>query len=172
MAWLPWAFSTFSTDSLEHEYQTELGAEKIRLTRIVAVLGTLLTLVFMSLDVWAIPSAITAVWLMRGSIVAGLAITYWATTLPRFQTIYAYVVVLAFSIMGGGVSAMIYMAEPTDVAIDAYYGGLLLIIVGAYTLTYLSPWLCTAMSVVLTTGYAAIQIFAHGYGQGRVRANR
>jgi len=159
---MSWA-STFSAASLEREYQAELGPEKIRLTRILAVLGIILTLGFMVLDLWAIPSNLLTVWALRGFIIAGLAAAFLSTLLPIFQALYPLIIVAAAAVMGFGVSAMIYVAKPTEVAIDAYHGGLLLIIIGIYTLAYLDLYVSSAVAFALTAGYTAIAVLHHGY---------
>jgi diguanylate cyclase (GGDEF)-like protein len=162
---MSWA-STFSTESLERQYQAELGAEKVRLTRIMALLGAALTLSFMVLDLWAIPSAVLAVWAIRGAIVAGLALMFMSTSLSAFQTIYPWVILGSCLVMGAGVNAMIYLAQASEVAVDAYHGGLLLIIIGVYTLTYVNLYLSSAIALGLTSSYAAIAVLRHDYHTG------
>jgi diguanylate cyclase (GGDEF)-like protein len=162
MSWV----SKFSAGSLEREYQVELGPEKIRLTRIMAVLGITLTLAYMVLDLWAIPSALLTVWALRGAIIAGLALTFLSTNLRSFQALYPYVIIAAATVMGVGVNGMIYVAERTEVAIDAYQGGLILIIMGVYTLSYLNLYVSTAIAVALMVSYAAIAVLVHDYYRG------
>ena len=162
MSWV----SKFSAGSLEREYQVELGPEKTRLTRIMAVLGITLTLAYMVLDLWAIPSALLTVWALRGAIIAGLALTFLSTNLRSFQALYPYVIITAATVMGVGVNGMIYVAERTEVAIDAYQGGLILIIMGVYTLSYLNLYVSTAIAVALMVSYAAIAVLVHDYYRG------
>lgn len=162
---MSWAF-TFSADSLEREYQAELGPEKVRLTRIMAALGITLTLAYMVLDVWAISSSLFTVWALRGAIIAALAISFLCTTLPGFQRLYPYIILVATIVMGGGIDGMICVAAPGDVAIDAYQGGLILIIMGVYTLTYIHIYLATAIAVGLAISYSLIVLRVHGYDTG------
>ncbi len=137
MALLPWA-STFSTESLEREYQVELGPEKVRLTRVMATLGVLLTCAFGVLDLWSVPSALAAVWALRAVTVTCLALTFWSTSQDWFQPMYTQVILGVATVMGVGVTAIICIATPAEAAENTYYGGLLLIIIGVYTLSYLT----------------------------------
>lgn len=157
--------STFSADSLEREYQAELGPEKARLTRIVAALGIALILIYMVLDLWAIPSSLLTVWSLRAAMVVALALTFLSTRLPSFESRYPWIIAAAFAVMGAGVNGMIWIAQPGDVAIDVYQGGLVLVIMGVYTLTYVHVVLTTAIAVAITAGYAAITLLVHDYHQ-------
>jgi diguanylate cyclase (GGDEF)-like protein len=160
-----WA-STFSSDSLEREYQAELCAEKIRLTRILAVLAVILNLSFVVLDLWAIPSALTEVWTLRAVIVIALTCAFLSTWLRDFQALYEPIILCVVAIMGGGILAMIYLAQPSDVAANQYFGGLLLVIIGLHTLTYAAPRSTLAMSLTLLLAYTLVAVFAHGYHSG------
>lgn len=162
---MSWA-SKFSAPSLEREYQAELGPEKVRLTRILTVLGVMLTLAFLALDLWAFESGLLSVWAIRGAIIAGLALAFLSTAHQRFQTVYSPVIVAAAAVMGTGVNAMIYLAAPGDVALVSYHSGLILIIMGMFTLTYLNIYVCTAIALALTISYTAILVLQHGYRQG------
>lgn len=160
-----WA-STFSSVPLEREYQAELRAEKIRLTRILAVLGITLNLSFVVLDLWAIPSALMEVWTLRALMVIALTSAYLTTWLRDFQALYDPIILCLFAIMGTGILAMIYLAQPEDVAADHYFGGLLLVIIGLHTLTYAAPRSSLAVSLMLLFAYALIAVFAQGYDSG------
>lgn len=158
--------SRFRERSLEREYQAELGPEKVRLTRILAILAMILALSFAALDLWAIPSAMFKVWSIRAVISVVLALMFLSTCLRSFQRLYPWIMVFAFAVMGGGVNVMIYLADPSEVAAHAYYGGLLLIVIGAHSLTYLSLQVSFAISTALIASYSAVAVFGQGYSQG------
>lgn len=158
--------TTFSTGSLEEEYQAELVPEKIRLMRMTAVLGIALNLSFVVLDVWAIPSALAEVWTLRASMIVALLVIGASTWRPLFPRRYTAVVLATFTILGAGVTGILSLAGPGEVAIEQYHGGVLLLIMGVHTLTYVAPALALAMSLVLLFTYAAICALAHGYVAG------
>ncbi len=151
----------FSSESLEREYQRRLVDEKVRLTRILTVLTVLLTLAFAALDLWAVPSALADVWAIRGLMCSILAMTFLSTWLNGFRALYPYVIVFTFLALGLGINAMIYLAKATEIAAEVYYGGLILIIMGMYSLTLVSPWLSSALSLVLMLVYLAIVVIVH-----------
>ena len=155
--------NSFASASLEQEYQAELASEKIRLTRIVVVLAALLNLAFVVLDLWAIPSSLLEVWGLRAVIILALGCLFLSTWLPRFAAWYAVITALAFLAMGAAISAMIWIAAPTELAARVYYGGLVLVIIGLHTMTYLNTAVAAAVSLAIALMYAAI-----GFDERRV----
>jgi diguanylate cyclase (GGDEF)-like protein len=162
MVWTP----KFASPDLEREYQASLVNEKIRLARIVAILGGGLDLCFVILDLWAIPSALTAVWCLRAGILATM-IGYFAST--RLRDFYRYYPVLtgfAFIVMGAAMNLMILLAEPGEAAIEEYFGGLLLVAIGLHTMTYLHLGVSLALSLSMLAVYAAVVALIHGHTSG------
>ncbi|MEQ9003716.1 MAG: GGDEF domain-containing protein [Pseudomonadales bacterium] len=155
--------NSFASASLEQEYQAELASEKIRLTRIVVVLAALLNLAFVVLDLWAIPSSLLEVWGLRAVIILALGCLFLSTWLPRFAAWYPVITALAFLAMGAAISAMIWIAAPTELAARVYYGGLVLVIIGLHTMTYLNTAVAAAVSLTIALMYAAI-----GFDERRV----
>ncbi|MDZ7670506.1 MAG: diguanylate cyclase [Gammaproteobacteria bacterium] len=160
-----WA-STFTSKTLEREYQADLATEKIRLTRIVALLGIALTLSFVALDLWAIPSALTQVWTVRAVITAMFVLALLSTWHHAFQILYTSILLVTFAVAGVGINVMIYLAQHDEVAVDQYFGGLVIAITGLHALTYLKPCHSLLMSCALLLIYAAIAMLAHGYHSG------
>jgi diguanylate cyclase (GGDEF)-like protein len=150
--------STFSSASLEQEYQAELAAEKIRLSRILVLLAIPINLAFVMLDLWAIRSSLAEVWTLRVIITLALLGLFASTWLPAFTRWYAPLTALAFLAMGGCINAMIYIAAPTELAAQVYYGGLILIIMGLHSMTNLSTLASASVSLAITLIYAAIAL--------------
>ena len=153
----------FADKALQNEYEAGLASEKVRLTRVAVILATLINVAFVALDVWAIPSALATVWTLRAVMNLVLGLCLAATWHSNFQALYAPVTALLFFSLGSGINAMIYVAAPTDLALDAYYGGLLLTTFGVYTLTYVSFVVSIAISIGLIGSYTAISIFTHNF---------
>lgn len=154
---------SFADQALQQEYEAGLATEKIRLTRIAIGLATLINVSFVALDVWAIPSALATVWGIRIAmnviLLACLATTWHAD----FQRWYAGITATVFLTLGSGINAMIYVAAPSDLAIDAYYGGLMLTTFGLYTLTHVKLTVSVAVSAVLLLSYTAISVLVHDF---------
>ncbi|MGI9325113.1 MAG: diguanylate cyclase domain-containing protein [Pseudomonadales bacterium] len=138
---------------LARAYHASLGAEKIRLARMLTVLAGGLNLAFMLLDYWAIPSAISTVWMIRALMIGVIAIALASTWHPKFLHYYSAIMVTTIVVIGLGVNAMVLLAASTDVARDHYYGGLLLITFGLYALTYISLPISIAISVLFIGCY-------------------
>lgn len=61
-----------------------LAVEQIRSMREICLLASVLYLLFGILDIWAIPSALPTVWLIRAVVVALLMLVLWSTRWPFF----------------------------------------------------------------------------------------
>lgn len=153
----------FASEALRAEYQSELLGEKIRLSRIFASLATLFNVAFFFLDEWAIPSSLEEVRMLRMILMCVFAITFSATWHRNFKALYPWLVAFVVGSMGLALNTMIYLAGPTDLARDVYYGGLLLATIGLYTMTYVSLYLSLTLSILMIAGYVTIAVFAHGY---------
>jgi len=162
MLWVP----TFTSPNLEREYQAQLLPEKIRLTRLVAVLAGVLDLSFVVLDFWAIPSALPAVWTLRAIILTILLLAFVSTWHPQFSRIYVGVITTSFVVMAAGMCGMILLARPGDAAIDEYFGGLLLVVIGLHTMTHVHLWLSLGLSLAMLATYTAIVTLVHGHTSG------
>ena len=155
----------FEDKALQTEYQWDLLPEKVRLTRISALLATLINVAFVALDTWAIPSALATVWSLRVAMNVIIAGCFFATWHRNFDRHYTLVTAIMFFTLGSGINLMIQVAAPTDLAIDAYYGGLLLTTFGMYTLTYVSLATSMSISVVLLGTYMWVCVFTHNFLQ-------
>ncbi|MFW6094192.1 MAG: diguanylate cyclase [Pseudomonadota bacterium] len=152
----------FSSSALEREYQARLVGEKVRLTRILTLLALLLNVAFAVLDLWAMPSAVAQAWMIRGLMCGALVLTFLSTWSGVFNALYTYVIMFVFSALALGISAIIVLAEESEIAKSVYYGGLLLIIMGVYSLTYVNPYLSGLLSLVVMLGYLVIITAVHG----------
>ncbi len=157
------ALNSFDDPSLNREYQATLATEKARLTRIAVALGTLLNASFAFLDVWALPSALGTVWSLRVGMNAVLFVCLAMTWHRHFESVYGGICAAIFLTLGFGVIAMIYLAGPDDLALEAYYGGLLLTTFAACTLTYVSLVLSIAMALSMIGGYTLVSIHVHDF---------
>ena len=153
----------FANAALQKEYHAGLASERIRLTRIGVALATLLNVSFACLDMWTIPSALATVWTIRITMNLILALCLAATWHRAFDAMYPAVTATLFLTLGCGVNVMIYVADPSDLAVDAYYGGLLLTTFGVYTLSHISFALSTSIATLLIASYAAVSIYAHDF---------
>ena len=115
--------------SLEKEYHSFLKEEKIKLTRIMCLMSSLLFLVFIAVDFWAIPSAVSEAVVIRSFVIASLLIVFILSFSKSFIKYYSYIVASIYLIATLGIDAMIYLAIPTDHAYDTYFVGLISILI-------------------------------------------
>lgn len=154
---------SFDNALLQLDYESGLEPEKVRLARVSGVLAIFLVASFFPLDLWAIPSAVSTVWSIRVVMIFLLAFCLAMTWHQHFSKLYSYITAVFILTMGIGVNAMIYIASPSDFALDAYYGGLLLTTFGIYTLTYVKFRLSIFLSLLLIVNYLFICIYEHNF---------
>ncbi|MEM7001520.1 MAG: GGDEF domain-containing protein [Pseudomonadota bacterium] len=153
----------YLSEDLRRAYAAELNPEKTRICRIMLIMAMLLNTCFALLDVYALPSAVEEAWqirlIMNLTILGCLACT-WQQYFAKF---YGVVTLIALISLGAGINRLIALSSPGDIAASAYYGGLLLIIFGLFTLTYLNIWVSLAVSAVLLTNYVLVAVHVHNY---------
>ncbi len=153
----------FKDEVLEQAYQAALRKEKLRHGRVLILMALAMNLAFIPLDLWAIPSALTETWLIRLAISAIAIGIYIRTWLPGFTEQYTPWLVTLFLTMGSGINGMILVTDPADFAADAYYGGLILVTFGIYTLSYIRLRIAILISLTLIASYIAVAVFEHNY---------
>lgn len=143
-------------------FEKHLAEERIRSTKEIGVLASVLYVTFGILDVWAIPSALTAVWLVRLAVVFFMLSVVALTRTPLFLKHYAPIKIVFFLIMGLGIEMMVYLAGPQDLAKHTYYTGLILVVMALYTWSFLPIWQITALGASMVALYVLIALKAHG----------
>lgn len=145
--------------SLEKEYHSFLKEEKIKLTRIMCLMSSLLFLVFIAVDFWAIPSAVSEAVVIRSFVIASLLIVFILSFSKSFIKYYSYIVASIYLIATLGIDAMIYLAIPTDHAYDTYFVGLILILITLFSWSYLKLRVSLSLAVLSVALYIAIEFY-------------
>lgn len=148
----------FGQENIKSQYYSEV--DKRKSTRILCILSAILFLAFSVVDFWAIPSALSAVLLVRGVIVIGLVVTYSLTYTPVFNKYHDYILVGIFMLTSMGLEFMIYLAEPTDHAFNVYFAALILILMTMFSWTYMSMVSSLGLTVTILMVYYYIEAFA------------
>lgn len=158
--------------TLEAAYQDALLEDKVRAFVQTNVLAVLLYAGFGYLDMWSLPGAFRDAWAVRAAVVGvTLLSSLFAMRRPAlFLRRYALVVGGLYFGWGAGIVAIIQLAAPGEFAWSSYYAGLLLVSMGLYTCTYLSPAVACTVGFVLTFMYILGAMLGQdmGYGDGRV----
>jgi diguanylate cyclase (GGDEF)-like protein len=144
--------------ALEEAYQADLAGEKVRVCRITHSLAVLLYSAFAVLDLWAAPSSLAPVWIVRIVVVSGtIAICTFAILRPaRYVRHYVLITCATYLWWGLGIEAIIVVCRPGELAWTAYYAGLLLVVMALYAWTYLLPWQAGIVGSALLLTYFGV----------------
>jgi len=155
--------------ALEDIYQADLAGEKVRAALSACCLCVLLYLLSAFLDGATLPGHAAGAWIVRG-IVVGTTLVVMAALLRRPQAFLRhytpYVCAVAFS-WAAGIEGFIVMSDPTNLAWNTYYAGLILVAMAQYTLTYLRPLHAGLAGTAILAGYVAVAWFVQGMAEGR-----
>lgn len=147
------ALSDTPEPALIRAYQESLAPEMIRQVRLLALLVGALNFVFVALDLILISKGWTPVLTVRTLLGALLAIGFVSTWAQPFNRLYPTVTSAIVLGIGFSICAMLYVAQPQDIARETYYAGLLIVTFATYTLTFLSARRLAAISAMLACGY-------------------
>jgi diguanylate cyclase (GGDEF)-like protein len=157
----------FIPSHLRASFEEHLDGERIRSAREVCVLASVLYVLFGVLDTWAIPSALREVWTVRAAVVLVIMGFLWTTRFPFFLKHYAPLTIGMFLVMGSGIEIMVYLAGPDDLAKHLYYTGMILVVMGLYTWSFLPIWKNAATGLVLVALYILISVLIQDMGSER-----
>ena len=147
--------------SLEAKYQRHLEREKVRSVKVMCVLGLVLYLCFLIADFWALPSALTEAFIIRGVVITGFVLAYASTYLKKFIKYYDFIQPAPYLAAALGIELMIFISSPTDKAHDLYFAGLILVIMVLYSWSYMKMINLVANTLIIIGAYAAIEIAHH-----------
>ncbi|MGK0270309.1 MAG: diguanylate cyclase (GGDEF)-like protein [Cocleimonas sp.] len=148
--------------SQESEYLSFLKYEKIKLTRIMCMLSSILFAAFIVVDIWALPSAFQNAILIRSMVISCLFLTYFLTYTDIFEKLYSYIVASIYVIATFGVMSMVYIASPTDQAYETYFVGVILILITLFSWTYLKLRVSLPLALIALFTYVYIEVVDRG----------
>ena len=145
--------------SQDEEYQLFLKDEKIRLTKLLSVLGFVMYGAFIVVDYWALPSAFTTSIIIRLVALSLMALGYFLTYHSKFIRYYSQILSMNFLSAVIGVESMIYLAIPSDHAYTSYFAGLMIVLIALYSWTYLKLSITSSISVFAVVVYLGIEFY-------------
>ncbi len=149
-------------------FSTYLNSEKVKLTRYMCLLSSLLFALFVIVDFFALPSDFYTAMLIRAIVVTILLVIYASTFHRNFNKYYQYILSIAFFISLSGIELMIYISEPTDQAFDTYFVGIILILIALFSWTYLKISVSVLLAVFSILVYLSIEVFGRdSIGNGK-----
>ena len=154
--------------SLNAEYQLFLNDEKIRLGRLLAVLGFLLYSVFALVDYWALPSAFHIAIYVRLETLFLIFLAFAFSYHSKFINYYSAVLTLNFIVIIGSIGFLIYLATPSDYAYNSYFSGFMIIMVALFSWTYLKLFITAFISIASILAYVGLELFLRDQGTDKV----
>jgi len=154
--------------SLNAEYQLFLKDEKIRLGRLLAVLGFLLYSIFSLVDYWALSSAFhIAIYVRLGTLFI-LLLSFVFSYYSKFINYYSSVLTINFIVTIGSIGFLIYLATPSDYAYNSYFSGFMIIMVALFSWTYLKLFISASISIVSILAYVGLELYLRDQGADKV----
>ncbi|GAA0424217.1 hypothetical protein GCM10009133_35980 [Cocleimonas flava] len=139
------------------QFQFYSENEVIDSTKTLSILSALLFIVFVFVDIWAIPSAFNEVVSTRLLVLVALVFTYFSTYHPSFYKYKDYVLSFIFLTTSLGIEYMVYKALPHEHAYSVYFVGLVLIIMTLYSWTYIKFSASLVVTFIVMGGYFYIE---------------
>ncbi len=159
-------FSAPFEEHLERAYQTDLLAEKIRLSRMVCYLAIIFNFGFYLLDQYTLSSSLGQVQMLRATMFATPLFLLFATYQPWFNQCYTVLMCCGMGILGLCINAIIALAGAEDLASNTYYAGLMLVTVALHMLTFLPVAATGFVTGTLIISYVAIVIGKPSFASG------
>ena len=149
------SISNKTSESQEKAFQSHIANDKVRIMRVMCILGIILYLAFVVVDYWALPSAIDKALIIRGSFIVLLGISFGITYTKYFVKYYNFIVPIPYLLGAMGLVAMIFLAQPSEIASKTYFAGLMLIIMILFSWSHLGKY----NLMVVTTTILSMYIF-------------
>jgi len=156
-------YSVFNLPTeVEAAYQETSYPQSIFMMRIAIVLGASTHLSFFWLDALMFPDLYMGVWIMRFIVLLIFFVIIPLTFRPFFAKIHQTVIFWLLVIITFG---QFYALTLTNSMLgsNAYYTGLLLVIVCAYALSQLNLRNCLILSVIIIVGYQWVSVYKMGW---------
>lgn len=146
----------------EAGYQSFIKDEKIKLTRMMCILSALLYGIFVLVDLWALPSALSSSIIIRSSVILILCVGYISTYHAKFNNYYSWILATTFFFAISGIEAMIYLSTPEDQAYNTYFAGIILVLIALFSWTHLKLLASVPLALLSIGGYTYIEVVSRG----------
>lgn len=153
--------------ALEAAYQADLAGEKVHVFDVATALSSVLYICFAFLDSMTLPSNTHAAWCVRACVVALTlgACLFAHVRRKAFLRHYSVVVCGVVLSWAAGVEAIMLLSQPSDPAWGTYHVGIILVMMGLYNLTYLTPLVAGIAGQGITISYILLALLYQRMGQ-------
>jgi len=142
-------------NSIESKYQEHIQQEKIRISRIMCVLGIVLFGFFGLIDFWALNSSLKESILLRLVVIGNLFTVYLLTFNPIFIKFYQSILSVTYIVSAGSIIWIIDLAAPGESAESMYFAGLMLVIMTLFSWSHLR----NITSILITAIIISLYVF-------------
>lgn len=146
------------TASQEEAFQAFISADRIKNSRSMCMLGAILFLMFAIIDVFAMPSSLAHVLLIRGVVIAGLMLGFVLTYQTYFDKYYDYILSGIYLVAAFGTITSIYIAQAGDYASQIYLATLLVVIMTIFAWSYFEFRTSSLLVGAIISSYAFVAI--------------
>jgi len=126
-----------TSDTQEQKYQSHISAEKIKVSRLMCLMGIVLYTLFAVVDYWALNNSFEQVLAIRTAIVVNLAIVFGLTYHRVFLQFYEVILLITYVSSAMGIVWMIKIAGSEEYASEVYFAGLILVIMTLFSWSHL-----------------------------------
>ncbi len=146
---------SFREAALERDYLNAMRRQTAAVVRFGISLALIVYLLFGALDLWVAAEHVSFTWTVRSLVFIATILLFGLSFTPVFAE-YRESFMLPFCLLLGlGVTAILLVVP--EGAVDRYYVGYLLIIIGAYTVLGLRFMNATLVSLLLLASYLAVE---------------
>jgi signal transduction histidine kinase len=149
--------------ALEKEYYSHFFSHSLIFVRLSLILTFVLFIAFGVLDNWIVPVSRVSVWIIRFAIICPVIIVFFILTfLPLFKKIMQGALSVLTLLLGVSIVVMIGIAQKEELGYQFYYAGLMLVIMGSFTLFRLRFIYASITSWLIILSYEYVVIFRQG----------
>lgn len=150
----------FRQRALERDYVEAMRRQTAAVVRFGIALTLIVYLLFGALDLWVSSDHVSFTWTVRSLVFLLTILLFGLSFTPLFAE-HRESIMTPFCLLLGASVTTILLVVP-EAAVDQYYAGYLLIIVGAYTVFGLRFFSATLVSVVLLVAYLGVELAGYG----------
>ncbi len=155
------------TEEQKASFNKNIKDEKVNSTRIVVILGSLLFIIYSFMDFFVLPEeTLYIIYTTRALNFVVMSLIFAATFKPIFTEHYNKIVMFGYFCSGITLSIGIYLSQPAEYTYDLYFAALMILVMTAFSWSYLPIKYSILMSVVFIALYVIIKVFIHQDTQG------
>jgi adenylate cyclase len=148
---------------LEQPFLKDYAARTLKVARIALIMGTVLYAVFGFLDPWVFPQTLRETWFIRFALIEPIMVANTVFSFSRYAQRHIQPLLMWHALICSfGVYLQLAAASSAEPGFTAYYSGLLLITLWAYTIARLRFLYASLTGWLITIGYVGVAWLEQG----------